>query len=56
MRFFFAAMGLAPVFMTGGSGQRPSEGVRDLQAEPDFAADAEFIERELLVPEDRGAN
>lgn len=48
-------LGLAPS-IRGGNGQRLAVAAVALQPEapgPDFEADAEFVERELFVPEDR---
>lgn len=53
LKRFFAAMGLMPR-RPFEDGQPLPQAAEELQHEPDYAADAEFIERELFVPEDRG--
>ena len=51
-------LGLTPSIRGGldiSAGSQPlAEAAEAIKAEPNFSADAEFIERELFVPEDRG--
>lgn len=53
--FLGGLVGLTPSFK-GGSGQplsKAAEALHEDAPRPDFAADAEYIERELFVPEDQ---